>query len=222
MEKKIVHLAVYDTLADWEVGAATAHINMPSWHREPGIWQVRTVGPDLEPITTMGGMRIVPDMALAELSPADSAMLLLPGAQTWEGEQLVPFARKAREFLDAGVPVAAICGATLGLAKEGLLDMCGHTSNAAEFLHYSGYSGGANYIDTPAVTDGDVITASASAPFEFAREVLGRLGVYEPHVLDAWYRLFAHADPTGWAVLAEYEAVHGAGAAAGSGGGSVA
>ncbi|MGK8520985.1 type 1 glutamine amidotransferase family protein [Nocardia asteroides] len=205
---RTVHMAVYDTLADWEVGAATAHINTPSWHREPGTWQVKTVGATAEPITTMGGMRIVPDVVLADLAPDDSAMLILPGAETWEGPQLDPFARMAREFVAAGVPVAAICGATFGLAKTGLLDTRKHTSNVAEFLRYSGYSGAELYVDEPAVTDGDVITAGASAPFEFAREVLGRLGVYEPHVLEGWYRLFAHADPAGWAVLAEYDAQH--------------
>ncbi|MGY1894424.1 type 1 glutamine amidotransferase family protein [Nocardia gipuzkoensis] len=208
MTAKTVHMAVYDTLADWEVGAATAHINKPSWHREPGTWQVRTVGLSAEPITTMGGMRIVPDVVLADLTPADSAMLILPGAETWEGPELDPFTHKAREFVAAGVPVAAICGATFGLAKAGLLDTRKHTSNVAEFLLYSGYSGADHYVEAPAVTDGDVITASGSAPFEFAREVLGRLGVYEPHVLDGWYRLFAHADPAGWAVLAEYDAQH--------------
>ncbi|MGY5306405.1 type 1 glutamine amidotransferase family protein [Nocardia gipuzkoensis] len=208
MITRTVHMAVYDTLADWEVGAATAHINKPSWHREPGTWQVRTVGLSAEPITTMGGMRIVPDAVLADLTPADSAMLILPGAETWEGPELDPFTHKAREFVAAGVPVAAICGATFGLAKAGLLDTRKHTSNVAEFLLYSGYSGADRYVEAPAVTDGDVITASGSAPFEFAREVLGRLGVYEPHVLDGWYRLFAHADPAGWAVLAEYDAQH--------------
>ena len=39
-----VHMAVYDTLADWEVGHATAHINGDDWQREPGRYRVRTVG----------------------------------------------------------------------------------------------------------------------------------------------------------------------------------
>jgi hypothetical protein len=41
---KHVHMAVYDTLADWEVGHATAHINSDDWQREPGRYRVRTVG----------------------------------------------------------------------------------------------------------------------------------------------------------------------------------
>ncbi|MEV5836555.1 DJ-1/PfpI family protein [Nocardia sp. NPDC052112] len=206
MSSKTVHLAVYDTLADWEVGAATAHINRPIWQKAPGTFQVRTVGRTADPIITMGGMCIVPDVVLADLAPAASAMLVLPGADTWETGELAPFAHKAREFLNAGVPVAAICGATFGLAKEGLLDSHAHTSAVAEYLAYSGYSGGDRYLDQAAVLDGDLITAGPTAPFEFAREVLRRLDVYESHVLDAWYRLFGQSDPAGFAALSEYEA----------------
>ncbi|RBO87862.1 DJ-1/PfpI family protein [Nocardia puris] len=213
MLTKTVHVAVYDTLADWEVGAATAHINNPSWQIAPGTFRIETVALTAEPITTKGGLRITPDRTLDQLTPAESAMLILPGADTWVTGELAPFARKAREFLDAGVPVAAICGATFGLAAEGLLNTRNHTSNVAEFLGYSGYAGADRYVDAPAVTDGTLVTAAAMAPFEFAREVLGVLGVYEPHILDAWYRLYAHSDPEGYAVLDAYEhARAGAGA----------
>lgn len=206
MTMRTVHMAVYDTLADWEVGAATAQIANGSWHREPGTFQVKTVGLTTEPITTMGRLRVTPDLALADLDPADSAMLILPGADLWEGEELTPFADKAREFVAAGVPVAGICGATFGLAKAGLLDDRAHTSNAAEYLVYSGYSGAEHYVDAQAVTDRDVITADGMSPFEFAREIFTRLEVSEPHVIEAWYQLFAHRDPAAYAVLAEYEA----------------
>jgi putative intracellular protease/amidase len=126
-------------------------------------------------------------------------MLVLPGADTWlEDGGNAAFAWKARDFLDAGVPVAAICGATWGLAAEGLLDDRRHTSNAAEFLAATGYGGGDRYVDAPAVTDGDLVTASATAPVEFAREVLARLHVYEPQVLEAWYKLYGLHDPAGY------------------------
>jgi len=194
-----VHMAVYDTLADWEVGFATAHINKPSWQRQPGRYAVVTVGESPEPATTMGGLRIAPDMSLADLRPEDSAMLILAGADTWlEDGGNADFAGKAREFLEAGVPVAAICGATVGLAAEGLLDDRRHTSNAAEFLAATGYGGAERYVDKPAVTDGELITASATAPVEFAREVLARLDIYEPPVLAAWYKLYGLHDPAGY------------------------
>ena len=194
----VVHLAVYDTLADWEAGFATAHINKPLWHKTPGRFAVRTVGRSLEPITTMGGMRVTPDRTLADLTPAESAMLILPGNDIFATEAFVPFAEKAREFLDAGVPVAAICGATGGLAMAGLLDDRAHTSNAAAFLDSLGYKGGELYREEPAVTDGDLITAGAMAPVEFAREILARLDVMEPQVLASWYKLYGKQDPAGF------------------------
>jgi len=198
---RTVHTAVYDTMADWEVGHATAHIANGYWQRRPGSCRVVTVGATGATVRTMGGFSITPDVVLDDLHPSGSAMLILPGAETWLSGGNTVFARKAREFLDAGVPVAAICGATAGLAAEGLLDDRAHTSNAPEFLAATGYRGGARYQDEPAVTDGDLITGSGTAPVEFAREVLARLDLYEPAVLASWYKLYGQHDPAGYAEL---------------------
>lgn len=197
-DTRTVHMAVYDTLADWEVGLATAHINGGAWQRDPGRWRVKTVGETGAAITTMGGARITPDVVLDEVTPEDSAMLILPGADAWMAGGNRAFAAKARQFLDAGVPVAAICGATVGLAVEGLLDDRDHTSNAPEALAWTGYAGADRYRHELAVADGDLVTGSGVAPAEFAREVLGRLGVYEPDVLASWYRLYGQHDPAGY------------------------
>ncbi|WP_219470742.1 type 1 glutamine amidotransferase family protein [Nonomuraea rhizosphaerae] len=201
--KQIIHHAVYDTMADWETGHLTAHLRNGAYQPEPGRFEVVTVGPGAGPIISMGGMRVVPDMAIGDLSPRDSALLILPGAERWDtGDDLGPFARKAREFLDAGVPVAAICGATAGLAREGLLDDRAHTSAAPQYLQaQEGYGGSARYIEADAVTDGDLVTAGPTEPVAFAREVFRRLDVYPPKVLDAWYRLFAQSDASAFEVL---------------------
>ena len=193
-----VHVAVYDTYADWEPGFATAHINNPNWQRKPGRYVVRTVGASLDPIRTAGGMRVLPDITLDELSPGESAMLILPGNDLFPTPAYEPFIAKAREFLAADVPVAAICGATGGLAMAGLLDDRAHTSNALEFLQSLGYGGSANYRDELAVTDGPLITGKGQAPVEFAREILAKLEVYEPAVLDSWYKLFGAQNPEGF------------------------
>ncbi|MFD4240227.1 DJ-1/PfpI family protein [Streptomyces sp. NPDC058525] len=195
--RKPVHLAVYDTYADWETGHTTAHLTQRGH-------QVRTVALSAErPVTTMGGVRIQPDQALAELRPQDSSLLILTGAALWDtGEELAPFAAKAREFLDAGVPVAAICGATAGLAREGLLDGRAHTSAVSFYLaEQPGYGGAEHYVEADAVTDGDLITAGPTEPVAFAREVFARLDVYKPDVLDAWYRLFHDSDASAYPVL---------------------
>jgi putative intracellular protease/amidase len=192
MMSKLVHLAVYDTLADWEAGYAVANINTPAWH--DGGYQVVTVAETLEPVTTMGGLTIQPAQALAELDPSVSQMLILPGASTWDTGGNRPFAAMARRFLDGGVPVAAICGGTLGLAAEGLLDGRAHTSSAPEYIAASGYAGAARYRDEPAVTDGDLITAGPASPVEFARHIFARLGLMPQRVLGAWSGLFSTGD----------------------------
>ncbi|MCX5196010.1 DJ-1/PfpI family protein [Streptomyces sp. NBC_00249] len=196
---KPVHLAVYDTYADWETGHTTAHLTQRGY-------QVRTVGLAAtagQQITTMGGVRVQPDLSLADLRPEDSSLLILTGASLWDtGDTLAPFAAKARAFLAAGVPVAAICGATAGLAREGLLDGRPHTSAAPFYLAgQPGYAGAGHYVEADAVTDGDLITAGPTEPVAFAREVFARLGVYKPDVLDAWYRLFHDSDASAYPVL---------------------
>ncbi|MFD9356381.1 DJ-1/PfpI family protein [Streptomyces sp. NPDC060031] len=197
--RRQVHLAVYDTYADWETGHTTAHLTQRGH-------QVRTVsasGPG-QPVTTMGGVRIQPDLALADLRPEDSDLLILTGASLWDtGDELAPFAAKAKEFLAAGVPVAAICGATAGLARAGVLDGRTHTSAAPFYLAgQPGYAGAERYVEADAVTDGDLITAGPTEPVAFAREVFARLSVYGPDVLDAWYRLFHDSDASAYPVLA--------------------
>jgi putative intracellular protease/amidase len=199
---KTVHVAVYDTLADWEVGYAIAHIRGSFGQHAPGRYEVRTVGASLAPVTTQGGMRVLPDVALADLTPADSAMLILPGAFTWEIGANAAFGRLARAFLAAGVPVAAICGATGGLAREGLLEDRAHTSSDIEYLRPTGYAGAAHYRDVAVVSDGDLITAGPTAPVEFARAVLAKLEIYTPGTLAAWYRLFGEQDTSAYAELA--------------------
>lgn len=192
MTQRTVHVAVYDTLVDPEIAYATAHLNNPLYQRHPGRYRVQTAGPTDRPVTTLGGMRIVPDRTVAELTPADSAMLILPGSDLWAAGELDAVAETARRFLAAGVPVAAICGATLGLARVGLLDDRAHTSNAPEFLaQVAGYRGAAHYRDEPAVTDRGLITAAAMHPVEFARQVFLALDVYAPAVLAAWYGLYS-------------------------------
>ncbi|MFF5310387.1 DJ-1/PfpI family protein [Streptomyces massasporeus] len=192
---KPVHLAVYDTLADWETGHATAQLARTGH-------EIRTVGPSTAPVRSVGGLRIQPDLALHDLRPEDSALLILPGADLWDTtDDLAPFARTARAFLDAGVPVAAICGATAGLAREGLLDDRDHTSAISFYLAATGYAGGGRYVEADAVTDGPLITAGPTEPVAFAREILRLLGIYEGEVLDAWYRLFHDSDVAAYGVL---------------------
>jgi putative intracellular protease/amidase len=190
MSARNVYLFVFDSMSDWEASFAVAGINNPRFQKHPGRYRIITVGPTREPITTMGGVRILPDLALCEIEPDRAAMLILPGGESWESFSNLEAIDVARVFFIEGVPIAAICGATFALARAGMLDDFHHTSNSAEYLVASGYRGEKFYCDVPAVTDEGMITASGLAPLEFAREIFKSLDLYSPAALDAWYSLF--------------------------------
>lgn len=201
MKQQDVHVFVFDGLADWEIGYAVAGINTPEFQIEPGSYRVRTVALQAAPVVTMGGIRILPDLTLARLTPQESAMLILPGGMPWIAGCNTEAVDMARRFLDAGVPVAAICAATLALARGGLLDQRRHTSNSADFLAESQYRGGSLYEEAPAVTDDTLITAPGAAAIEFALHIFRRLNLFTPAVLDAWYGLHKTGKPEYFAAL---------------------
>jgi putative intracellular protease/amidase len=149
----------------------------------------------------MGGVRIVPDAAVAELDPSDSDVLVLAGGDVWDAGRGQAFVDAAQRFLAAGVPVAAICGATAGLARAGVLDNRKHTSASADYLATTGYTGGERYVDERAVVDGELITAGPQSPVQFARATLGRLGLASERTLDAYERLFHGGDTSAFPVL---------------------
>jgi putative intracellular protease/amidase len=193
-EQKDVHLLVLDGLADWEPGYAVAHLNRPA----PGVfsrYRVRTVGITGDRVRTMGGLTVTPDLTLEALEPARSALLILPGADVWAEPSADPALAKTRDFVAAGVPIAAICGATFGLARAGLLDDRRHTSNDATWLATSGYRGAAHYVNELVVDDRGVITAPAAGALEFARAILARLTVFPAKALEAWYGLYKTGKP---------------------------
>ena len=203
MSGRDVHLFVFDAMADWEAAFAIAGINNPQFQREPGRYRVVAAGLTREPIATMGGMRILPETTLSEIDPDRSAMLILPGGDGWEPRGNAEAIELARVFFVESIPVAAICGATLALARAGMLDDFHHTSNSREYLASSGYRGGSFYCDVPAITDENVITASGIAPVEFSREIFRTLGLYSREALDAWYALFRFGDTSRYSDLME-------------------
>ena len=187
-----VHLAVYDTLADWETGHLLVELRTGRFTGTP--FDVVTVAESREPITTMGGLRVLPDALVTDVDPAASDLLVLPGAELWDAGGGGAFADVAARWLDAGVPVAAICGATSGLARAGLLDERHHTSAAPEYLAATGYAGAGHYVDARAVADGGLVTAGPDAPVQFARTTLELLGLVAPDALDAYEGVFHRGD----------------------------
>jgi putative intracellular protease/amidase len=205
MSNRIAHLALYDGAAEMEVGHLLAELHTG---RFTGTrFDLVAVAGSREPVASMGGITMVPDALLAELDPADSDLLVMPGAEIWDvGSGGEAFAAAAGRFLEAGVPVAAICGATAGLARAGLLDTRDHTSASAEYLAMTGYGGGELYRDERAVVDGELITAGPQSPVQFARATLARLGLADESTLEAYEALFDRGDLAAFPVLMDAQA----------------
>jgi putative intracellular protease/amidase len=198
-----VYLFVFNTMADWEGSFAIAGINNPRFQKSPGRYRVVSVGASREPVTTMGGMRVIPDMTVMDVDLAEAAMLILPGGDQWDGGGNREAIELARAFFVEGVPIAAICGATQALACARMLDDFHHTSNSREYLAATRYRGGKFYCDVPAIADEGMITASGTAPLEFAREIFRVLDVYPESALDAWYALFKLGDASRYLELTQ-------------------
>jgi putative intracellular protease/amidase len=157
--------------ADWEAGSVLAYL------REYCGVQVEIATPDGEPRTSIGGVLAASDYKFTDPVLADADVFLLIGSDAWPGYRDEAFDSLLRQVHADGKIVGAICGATVAVARAGLLAGKAHTSNGAEWLagHAPDYAGIERYVDTPkAVTDGKLVTASGLAPITFSAAI-GRL-----------------------------------------------
>lgn len=193
MYNNAVYLYVFDTMADWEVSYLTAELNSGRYFKKDLTpLKIITVGLNKHPVTTMGGLKLLPDIELNACSIINADALILPGGDTWTEAVHDPILTMAAQCLKQGIIVAGICGATIGLAKKGLLDLRYHTSNDLNYLKgiCPSYKGEQFYRQDLAVTDQKLITASGIAPLEFSHQVLKALEVFSSETLEAWYNLY--------------------------------
>lgn len=151
----------------------------------------KIVAPTLEPVTAIGGFRILPDYSLENL-PDDYAALILIGGYGWlnpvVANEVVPIVSKA---LHDGKIVGAICNGASFMAKHGFLSGVKHTGNGLEQLKLWGaedYSNSEGYIHAQAVSDGKIVTANGSGVLEFTKELLLLLENDTPDRVEMYYQ----------------------------------
>jgi len=189
-----MYLYIPDILADWEPGYVLAELHSGRYLKDPALrYEVVLCGRTMDPVVTMGGLVLTPYVLFEKIQPGNKDLVILRGTDTWLDPKQGPVITKIRSLLEEGVYIAAICGATLALADAGLLDHRPHTSNdpAALKIFCPGYHGETYYVNEPAVTAGNLITASGLAPVEFVYQVFRMLSVMKPETLNAWYGLFS-------------------------------
>ncbi|WP_097037745.1 type 1 glutamine amidotransferase family protein [Lactiplantibacillus plantarum] len=194
---KKIYIYVLDTLADWELGYITAELNSRRFFKEDApLLKIKTISHSKNAINTMGGIKITPDCLVDDIEINDNNVLLLPGADTWNEPQNVAIIEKASALLSSGGTVGAICGATVAVANLGLLDNRVHTSNGKGFLDMfcPTYQGEGLYLEKPAVSDNNLITASSTGALLWTKEILKSLDVFKEDTLDFWYDYFNTGD----------------------------
>jgi len=123
--RNIVYFFVFDGFADWEAALALCEI------RRPGDFRLRTVGLERRPVQSMGGLTVLPDVALDEIDGDNAVLVILPGGTSWERGEIAPVSATLRRLHAEGATVGALCSGVLALAYADLLDTRRHTGNYA-------------------------------------------------------------------------------------------
>ena len=184
---KAVYLLVVEGFADWEPAHAVAEL------RRQGDYRIESVGLTPAPVRSMGNIAVLPSKTIADVDAADVAVFIVPGGDRWESHAVEPELASLLGRLDAAeVPIAAICGATVAVARLGLIRGRRHTSNGLDYLRSQvpNYADASSYVDAPAVRDRKLITASGLADVEFARELFEELHVMQPDERTSWAQAF--------------------------------
>ncbi len=184
---KKAHVLLFDGYADWEIGNALAEI------RRLGNKEVVGVGFSRDPVCSMGGLQVLPDMAMKDIDIDAVLIFILPGGQLWEGDYPIEAVGELLTLLEKrSVPIAAICSATTVVARAGLLGGRRHTSNSLKYMSrmVPGYAGHADYVDTLAVRDRHLITASVLGSVDFTMQIIKELKLVNADIRKLWYDAF--------------------------------
>ena len=184
--KKKIHIFIFEGFSDWEISYLTPEIKKSSAYEPIFISKHET------PIRSMGGMLIIPDISLNLVDVNEIEMLILPGGEAWDKHDDNEINDLVLELHRRNKHIAAICAATAYLCDMGLLDAVKHTSNDISYLKWvvPKYSTDSNYVNIPAITDGNIITAGGVYPIEFAKEVFQAIKLKSEDDIEKWYQLF--------------------------------
>lgn len=150
----------------------------------------RIVAPTMEPVSAIGGFRVIPDYSFANM-PNDYAALILIGGYGWltpAADAVAPIVKKA---IDSAKPVGAICNGASFMAKYGFLNNVKHTGNGIAQLKLWGgdnYTNPDGYIHQQEVADRGIVTANGSGVLEFTRELLLLLENDSPERIEMYYQ----------------------------------
>jgi putative intracellular protease/amidase len=186
--KPKAYLLIFEGFADWEPAYAFCEL------RRSGKFEIVTAGFSREQISSMGGLKVTPDVTVDDVNPKETAFFMLPGGDMWGQRSHPEIHGLLHRLRDRNVLIGAICAATLEIARAGLTHDLRHTSNAKSYLKamVPSYQDESSYVDELAVRDQNIITASGLGSIEFAREVIQALRLYSDTDTESWFEMFKH------------------------------
>nr|WP_297163934.1 DJ-1/PfpI family protein [uncultured Dysgonomonas sp.] len=187
MQKKNVYIYLFDGFSDWEIAYLTPELKK---NKEINLLTFSDTG---KSVFSMGGLEVIPNISSADIDISGIDLLLLPGGFIWETnnpDQINVDCLVEKVYLNKK-SIAAICGATIYLARKGYLNNIEHTSNDLNYLKMVApeYKGEQYYQNQLAVSHNQIITANGIAPIEFAQKILEELK-FDGDYVDKWFQLF--------------------------------
>src|SRR5437867_42456 len=119
---------------DGDVSPAVATWYSSGWNRWWLVRSISVMSTGGHAVRSMGGLSARVDGAVEDFEPAHADALVFIGSPLWQTEESPVLTPTARMAADAGLIIGGICGATLQLARAGLLNQRSHTSNSLAFL----------------------------------------------------------------------------------------
>jgi putative intracellular protease/amidase len=179
------YLIIFEGWADYQTSLACAEIA-----RRDGR-QLRIVGLTREPVPSISGLRVDPELTISGIDVEDACLLILPGGPLWEERDVPEVTALVRTFRERDIPIAAIGSGTLVLARAGVLGSGRHTSNSLAYLksHVPEYRDDAHYVNVVDVADAGLITAHEGGHVDFAHEIIKILALLDEPERRTWYRL---------------------------------
>jgi putative intracellular protease/amidase len=174
--KRVVTLLA-EGFADWE----TALLNAVA----RGFYGAETVfaTPDGKPVTSAGGMKVTPDLAMEDIDTSKLDALIICGGTIWQSDNPPNITALVKAARQNGKLIGGICDGTMALARTGLLDQIDHTSNGEGYLDPTGYKGKSRYKNVPhALRSDTVVTAPATAPVTFMAEIMRGIGLADDNL----------------------------------------
>lgn len=180
--KRILYV-ILEQWADWELAYVSSAVNMLGG----GTFENKTVSLTKNAVTSIGGIKCLPDYDLQSV-PQDYDALVLIGGMSWRNENALRLKPLVDDCVKSGKVLGAICDACRFLGLIGALNGAKHTANDFDELkQLPAYKNAQGFIHRQVVSDKNIVTANGTAALEFAQEILRALSVAPEAQIKGWY-----------------------------------